>query len=447
MFEFIVSTLSPARSIPGRRQPIGFAGHRSLPAHRHVSAVLLIGSALLIQAKPSLCDEGQFPEFTWHGLLDLRYQHSDAAPGQLEQGLGKLREGGERDRWQINEAATTLQVRLDWDWMATATLKYAHRQSAPVDLTEAFLAYRPVGSAGWRLAGRLGMFFPPISLENVGTAWSSPYTLSSSSINAWVGEELRAFGGELRLDYQTEVGDRIGIFGAALANNDTAGLMLAWRGWSLHDFESTLNGRLRLPEGIGIPRLFPEQASTSQTFVEVDRRPGFYAGIAAERPQRYTLRAMYYDNNADPSGLSAGQYSWHTRFWSLGSKAELPWETTLISQAMIGRTTMGDLIGDLRAVDVGFWSASWLISRPLGEGRFSVRYERFGSDERDYLPQDRNGEHGQAWTVNYNLTFAQRHQVNFEFSSICSARPARLERGESIYQEETLWQVGYRLFF
>lgn len=447
MYEFIVSTLSPARSIPGCRQPIGSAGHRPLISYRKFSAALLVGSALLIQAKPSLCDEGQFPEFTWHGLLDLRYQHSDAVPGQLEQGLGKLREGGERDRWRINEAAATLQVRLDWDWMATATLKYADRQSAPVDLTEAFLAYRPVGSAGWRLAGRLGMFFPPISLENVGTAWSSPYTLSSSTINAWVGEELRAFGGELRLDYQTEAGDRVGIFGAALANNDTAGLMLAWRGWSLHDFESTLNGRLRLPEGIGIPRLFPEQASSSQTFVEVDRRPGFYAGIAAERPQRYTLRAMYYDNNADPSGLSAGQYGWHTRFWSLGSKAELPWETTLISQAMIGRTTMGNLIGNLRAVDVGFWSASCLISRPLGEGRFSIRYERFGSDERDYLPQDRNGEHGQAWTVNYNLTFAQRHQLNFEFSSIYSARPARLERGESVYQEETLWQVGYRLFF
>lgn len=447
MYEFIVSTLIPTQSIPRRRQPIGSAGHRPLPARRHVSAVLLIGSALLIQAKPSLCDEGQFPEFTWHGLLDLRYRHSDAAPGQLEQGLGKLREGGERDRWRINEAAATLQVRLDWDWMATATLKYADRQSSPVDLTEAFLAYRPVGSAGWRLAGRLGMFFPPISLENVGTAWSSPYTLSSSTINAWVGEELRAFGGELRLDYQTELGDRIGIFGAALANNDTAGLMLAWRGWSLHDFESTLNSRLRLPEGIGIPTLFPEQASASRTFVEVDRRPGFYAGIAAERPQRYTLRAMYYDNNADPSGLSAGQYSWHTRFWSVGSKAELPWETTLISQAMIGRTSMGDLIGDSRAVDVGFWSASWLISRPLGVGRFSVRYERFGSDERDYLPEDRNGEHGQAWTVNYNLTFAKRHQVNFEFSSIYSARPARLERGESGYQEETLWQVGYRLFF
>ncbi|WGS87343.1 hypothetical protein [Methylomonas sp. UP202] len=395
----------------------------------------------------SAAADGQFPEVTWHGLLDLRYQHSDAAPGELEQGLGKLRAGGERARWRLNEAAATLQVRLDWDWMLNATVKYADRQSTPLDLTEAYLAYRPVGAAGWRLAGRLGMFFPPISLENTGTAWSSPYTLSSSTINAWVGEELRAFGGELRVDYQTEAGDKLGVFGAVLANNDTAGLMLAWRGWSLHDFESTLTGRLRLPEGIAIPALFPKQANASQTFVEVDGRPGFYAGIAAERPQRYTLRALYYDNNADPAALSAGQYGWHTRFWSLGAKAELPWETTLISQAMTGRTSMGELLGDLRAVDVGFWSASWLLSRPLGDGRFSVRYERFGSDERDYLPQDRNGEHGQAWTVNYNLTFAQHHQLNVEFSRIFSARPARQERGEAAYQEDTLWQVAYRLFF
>lgn len=417
-----------------------------------VSSRLKLSLALLaVSGLPiPICqaDDGQFPELTWHGLLDLRYQHSDAAPGELEHGLGKLRAGGgERDRWRVNEAAATLQVRLDWDWMLNATVKYADRQSAPLDLTEAYLAYRPVGATGRRLAGRLGMFFPPISLENTGTAWTSPYTLSSSAINAWVGEELRAFGGELRLDYQTEAGDRLGVFGAGLAANDTAGLMLAWRGWSLHDFESTLTGRLRLPDGIGIPALFPKQANASQTFVEVDGRPGFYAGIAAERPQRYTLRALYYDNNADPAALSAGQYGWHTRFWSLGAKAELPWEITLISQGMRGRTSMGDLIDDLRAVDVGFWSASWLLSRPVGDGRFSVRYERFGSDERDYLPQDRNGEHGQAWTVNYNLTFAQRHQFNLEFSRIFSARPTRLEPGEAAYQEDTLWQIGYRLFF
>ncbi|NOV29391.1 hypothetical protein [Methylomonas sp. ZR1] len=412
---------------------------------RRFSVALLIVSSLQSPARGAA--DGQFPEVTWHGLLDLRYQHSDAAPGELEHGLGKLRAGGERDRWRVNEAAATLQVRLDWDWMLNATVKYADRQSTPLDLTEAYLAYRPVGAAGWRLAGRLGMFFPPISLENTGIAWSSPYTLSSSTINAWVGEELRAFGGELRLDYQTEAGDKLGVFGAGFANNDTAGLMLTWRGWSLHDFESTLTGRLRLPEGIRIPALFPKQANASQTFVEVDGRPGFYAGIAAELSQRYTLRALYYDNNADPAFVSAGQYGWHTRFWSLGAKAELPWETTLISQVLTGRTSMGELLGDLRAVDVGFWSASWLLSRPLGDGRFSVRYERFDSDERDYLPQDRNGEHGQAWTVNYNLTFAQHHQLNVEFSRIFSTRPARQERGEAVYQEDTLWQVAYRLFF
>lgn len=89
-----------------------------------------VGLLTIVLAQAAAADS-EFPELTVHGLLDLRYQHSDAAPGELEHGLGKLRAGGERDRWRVNEAAATLQVRLDWDWMVNATVKYADRQSAP----------------------------------------------------------------------------------------------------------------------------------------------------------------------------------------------------------------------------------------------------------------------------------------------------------------------------
>ncbi|WP_157199703.1 hypothetical protein [Methylomonas koyamae] len=293
-------------------------------------------------------DDGQFPEFTWHGLLDLRYQHSDAAPGELEHGLGKLRAGGDRDRWRVNEAAATLQVRLDWDWMVNATVKYADRQSAPLDLTEAYLAYRPVGAAGWRLAGRLGMFFPPISLENTGTAWSSPYTLSSSTINAWVGEELRAFGGELRLDYQTEAGDKFGVFGAGLANNDTAGLTLAWRGWSLHDFESTLTGRLRLPNGIAIPALFPKQANASQAFVEVDGRPGFTpasppSGRNATRCARCITTTMPIRPRCPPANTAGtpGSGAWAPSRIAVGNHADFASDDRPYQHGRIARRLAG----------------------------------------------------------------------------------------------------------
>ena len=31
-------------------------------------------------------------------------------------------------------------------------------------------------------------------MENTGPLWTSPYTISSSAINTWLGEELRAGG-------------------------------------------------------------------------------------------------------------------------------------------------------------------------------------------------------------------------------------------------------------
>ncbi len=388
---------------------------------------------------------GEWFDFSWNGLLDLRYQYIDASPDGADNGLGKFRVAGNGNRLRVNEAALTLQSALGWDWSSTVTLKYAPRQYNPLDLSEAFLSYRPVSTSAWQINARLGMFFPPISLENTGTAWSSPYTLSSSMINSWVGEELKTFGGETRISYQFESGDRIGLFGAGLANNDTAGTLLAWRGWRLHDYEASLQDRLGLTNDIHA--LFPQQALLSQPFVEVDGRPGFYAGLTAERSKHYSFRALYYDNRAKPSAISNGQYAWHTQFYSMGVKLELPWELTLISQGMNGRTRMGEEIAGKFAVDVGFWAASVLLSKSLEIHRMSIRYDRFGTDENDYLAQDINREQGFAWTANYNLTLAKRHQLNFEASYINSDRLARLSLGQSTNQEEILWQIAYRVFF
>jgi hypothetical protein len=403
---------------------------------------------LLIAAAPAaaLADALPWPEFSLHGLADLRHRQIDARPGWIDGGLGKFRAGGDAGRFRIDEAAVTVQARL-WELAATATLKYAADQRNPVDLTEAFVSYRPLGSSAVRFGARLGAFFPPISLENTGTAWSSPYTLTSSAINTWVGEELRSFGGEFHASYQFEGGDRVGLMAAGFAHNDTAGTLLAWRGFALHDYEATSQDRLPLPGGIGTARFFPRQAGITRPFVEVDGRPGYYAGVTAERPESYKLRALYYDNRADTAALEHGQYGWHTRFWSLGGKLDLPWDLTLIGQGVTGHTSMGEAIGGSHPVDFGFWAASLLLSKSFGSHRFSLRHDRFGADENDLLPEDRNGEGGYAWTANYNLTWVQRHQVNFEVSRVVSRRPARLQLGQSSRQEEVLWQVAYRWFF
>jgi hypothetical protein len=405
----------------------------------------LFGIALL--ASPVLgAGESSLPELSLHGLFDARYLESQAQDGWAEGGLGKLREGGEVGRPRINEGALVVQGRL-WEWAGTLTLKYADGQKNPLDPSEVFLSYHPASTSPWRFGARLGAFFPPISLENTGTAWSSPYTLGSSAINTWVGEELRTFGGEAQLNYRFDGGDRVGVFAAGFGHNDTAGALLAWRGFALHDYEATLNDSLPLPEGIGIPAAFPLQAGRTRPFVEVDGRPGYYLGLAAERRDRYKFRALYYDNRADPEAIERGQYAWYTRFLSLGLKAELPWEVTLIGQGLSGRTRMGERRDGRRAVDVGFWAASLLLSKSLGSHRLSLRHDRFGTDEDDHLPEDANREHGYAFTANYNYTFAQRHQFNLEVSHIVSDRPARERLDQASLQEETLWQIAYRLFY
>jgi hypothetical protein len=69
----------------------------------------------------------------------------------------------------------------------------------PIDLTEAFLEWRPYPQSHWRWRSRLGAFYPPISLENRGVGWQSLYSLSASAINTWIGEEIRAIGLEVAL--------------------------------------------------------------------------------------------------------------------------------------------------------------------------------------------------------------------------------------------------------
>lgn len=410
------------------------------------------GTVLLAGLLAGTAEGTEFPDLQLHGLADFRYFHADAARAWTDRDLGKFRQGGNNDRFRVNEAALGARANLHWDWSAHLTLKYADRQKNPLDLGEAFLLYRPVATSPFRFGARLGAFIPPLSLENTGTAWSSPYTLTSSAIDTWVGEELKTLGGEAQLGYQFDNGDKLGLFGAGFGGNDTAGTLLAWRGWSLHDYEATLNDRLPLPTRAGNVRtLFPLQSASTQPVTEVDGRPGHYAGLSLERPGRLKFRAVYYDNRARTSAIEDGQYAWHTRFWNLGFKLDLPWDSLLIGQGVFGRTRMGAPLGGRFPVDVDFHAWSLLFSKSLGPHRFSLRHDRFGSGGTDLLPQDDNRETGHAWTCNYNYNLHfegyGQHQLNLEFVHLHSNRASRVQWGESARREENLWLVSYRWFF
>ena len=210
------------------------------------------------------------PAAEWELALDLRAVSSNGGTSFLDNGQGKLRFDAEHEGIQLGRlrAAWTqpigevLSIHVDastWD----------DDDKNPIDLTEAYLEYRPYPRAGWRPRLRLGAFYPPMSLENRARGWETPYTISPSAISSWVGEELRTIGLEGQFDW---LGTRQGhafdlqLTGAVFGWNDPAGTMLARHGFALHDRQTTLFGR------VGAPQSNPA-ATKKELFHEMDDRP------------------------------------------------------------------------------------------------------------------------------------------------------------------------------
>jgi hypothetical protein len=99
----------------------------------------------------------------------------------------------------------------------------------PFGLTEGYLEYRPYPVDGWRTRVRIGADYPPVSLEDTASGWSSPYTISNSALNSWIGEEIRTIGIEgnlewlgTRLGHDFDLGATGGVFGW----NEPAGVVV-----------------------------------------------------------------------------------------------------------------------------------------------------------------------------------------------------------------------------
>ena len=182
----------------------------------------------------------------------------------------------------------------------------------PIDLTEAYLEYRPYPRAGWRTRVRLGAFYPPMSLESRAIGWETPYTITPSAISSWIGEEIRTIGLEAQVDW---LGTRLGhsfdfqLTGAVFGWNDPAGTMLAMHGFAMHDRQTTLFGR------VGALQTDLEMAK-KELFHEIDGRPGFYVGAQARYLDRAILNVLHYDNRADPAAeaVEIRDFAWKTRF-------------------------------------------------------------------------------------------------------------------------------------
>jgi len=121
-----------------------------------------------------------------HGELDLRLIDTDATPSFLEGGLGRQRFDPDHDGLRLGRAFVAARLRLS-DTVTTHLVAgtYGDHDKNPVDLTEAYVDYRPYPEGPWRWRMRGGLFYAPISLENRGPGWTNVYTVSNSAIATW----------------------------------------------------------------------------------------------------------------------------------------------------------------------------------------------------------------------------------------------------------------------
>jgi hypothetical protein len=385
-------------------------------------------------------------------LLDLRLTGADGERSWLDGRFGKARFGGDaasggdglRVRGRAVEADLVWQPQLSWSLGGTFAVTAQQGQEHPVDLSEAFLSWRRDPHGATRVSGRLGLFWPPVSLEHSGPAWTVTETITPSAINSWIGEEVKGAGAEATLSFALGQG-HLAATAALFGFNDTAGTLLAFRGWALHDEKATAFGHQPLP-ALG-PFMEYVQAQRSRPAIELDHRPGFYARLAWSSAGPLKLQAFYYDNRGNPEAVDADmQWGWRTRFGNIGAILQIGPQTKLTSQAMIGSTQMGFPEGGRVWVDTRFRSAFLLATRVIG-GASSVsgRIEGFGTTGRGSILGAEDSENGWAATLAGRHMIGRHVAVLGEILHIESTREARVRDAEAPHQTQTVVQLAARL--
>lgn len=406
--------------------------------------ILLAAAAARAQAEGSVA-----------ALLDLRLVAADSDYAWLAGGLDKPRFDDDDNGLRLGAALVDARARFSPTLSGHITLASYDDLGAAIHATEAYLQFAPVPRSALRFQARLGAFYPPVSLENSGPGWTSPYTLSFSAIDSWLGEELRTVGAEAQVTamgaFRGSAND-FSLAGAAFRFNDPAGAILAWRGWALHDRQTGLFERLPLaplPNLVAGGAYSSVQGQYDEPFVELDGRNGWYGAAEWKRLDRSRLRFLHYDNRGDPTVVTDGQWTWRTRFDHLGWQLRLGPRCELLAQALRGDTRMDGYDGPL--VDNRFWALYGLGSYVRGAQRATLRYDRFGVTDEDATRGDPNAEQGFAWTAAWFFT-PPRERVGWlkagglrfgaELLFVDSRRPARELLGEPQHRRETSLQLS-----
>lgn len=365
-------------------------------------------------------------------------------------GTGKGRFGNPngnslRFRPYFTEAGLVVQPDFGWALSGLVSVVAQHGQDHAIDVNEAYLRWRPLPLGAVRLNVRMGIFYPPISLEHGGGEWPVVETVTPSAINSWIGEEVKVGGVEATLS--TMIGaHRLSLTGAAFELNDTAGTLLTFRGWALHDEKATLFGFQPLPALNAFMR-DGTQALRTRPMIELDHRIGWYAKAAWAPPGPFQIQYFHYDNRGDPEAVDAGlQWGWHTRFDHLGATLDISARTRLTAQAIDGMTVMGfPGAGNLRWVDMRYRSAFLLATRQLSRGSVSARIETFNTRNHGSEIVAEDDETGWATTAALRWPLLRHATLLGEALHIHSRREAFSREVERPRQDQNILRLTLRL--
>lgn len=385
-------------------------------------------------AGPVLADD----QLTLIGAVDVRWVHSTSDLSYLDGGLGKLRFDQDDTGPRLGRAFVASRLRVSDLVSVHAVIDaYGDHDRNPLDLSELWAEVRPYPTSALRWRVRIGAFHMPISLENRGPGWSDVYSITPSALNTWLGEEFRTIGAELEARWlgasSGYLGD-VSLVAAAYAWNDPAGALIANRGFAPTDRPSTLFG------GLGRPPI---------TFYhEIDRKPGYYAGLSWRHHDRLEVRALRYDNRADP-GVStvAGDTAWRTRFFSFGARLTPTANWTFIAQYLNGDTFIGSDFDREDQSAMTYHAAFALASFEWGRERLTGRIDHFGTHQYSGFYGPPADDSGHAWTAAWTHDFGAHWQLAAEWIRVTSRFPPRASYGELPANSESQTQVAIRYRF
>ncbi len=297
-------------------------------------------------------------------------------------------------------------------------------------VNELYINYRPSMEGRYRIQGKVGTFFPKISLENTRPGWTSINPITNAAINSWIAEEVRITGGEfslLRLSDPVNGGLDYGLSLGLFANNDPTGAMLSWRGWALHDRQMRLGESISIAPrpAVGTDIGFVDQEPYYQPFVEIDDTPGYFFSVSAAQQNRFKIRYDYYDNRADPEAIRDGQYGWRTKFSHLGLSYSFTEATRLYSQWLEGSTFMG-IEDDSVYIDNDFQSWYLGVSQTFGNFQLDLRYDDFSVRDRDSTEMDNNDQDGDAIVLALRYDLNESVALFAEYVDINETKAARV---------------------